>query len=335
MPSALCERYTVPASCTAEGPTLHPVAVPRSIEGVCEIETFGDPGPDPGLLIEVPHGATEDAHFLALRAQMNSTFPDDLIEFFRVNTDFGAPELARATAAAVAAGGGGGGGGRAGRTTIVVRGIVPRTLVDLNRALDSPNGGGMTPGLPPYVRRPEDHAKLAELWRAYQRTTAEAYDAVCGRGGIALALHTYAPRSVGIDSIGDDIVVQLRRAYEPATFETWPLRPPADLILPADGDGDGVTVHRGLVSALARRLTECGLETTESATYRLLPATIAHLHAAEYPGATACLEVRRDLVGDPWNPFVPSALDRRAIARIARAVADACLDAMLDPHRPR
>jgi hypothetical protein len=303
--------------------------LPRTLEGVVEVETFGDPGAEPALLIEVPHGATADAHFVALSRRLNSAFPEGLIEFFRVNTDFGAPELARSAAGAVAAGR----DGRPGRATVVVRGVVPRTLVDLNRDLDAPDGNGMTPGLPPYIRHPSDHATLVELWRSYQRAASAAYEVVCGRGGIALALHTYAPRTVGIDSIGDDIVVQLREAYEPETFERWPLRPEADLILPVDGDA--ASLHGGLASALRDRLVAAGVEITESATYRLVPATIAHRRAVEYPGATACVEIRRDLVGAPWKPFVPSEIDARATARIARAIADACLDAMLDPHRPR
>jgi hypothetical protein len=285
------------------------------------------------VLIEVPHGATEDAHFLAVHDRLRSKFPRDLIEFFRVNTDFGAPELARAVAEAVARPR----DGRPARPAVVVRGLVPRTLVDLNRALDAPDGAGMTPGLPPYVRHPEDHADLVALWRAYQERAAAAYDEVCGAGGVAIALHTYGPRSVGIDSIGDDIVERLRRAYEPETFETWPVRPEADLILPADGDR--ATVHRGLVDLLRRELTAVGVETTESATYRLVPATLAYAHAVVHPDATACLEIRRDLLGDPWRPFKPSTIDAVAIERLARPIADACLEtlstAMLDPHRPR
>ena len=306
--------------------------VPQTLAGVCEVERFGETGSRPGVLIEVPHGATEDAHFLAVRDRLRSEFPRDLIEFFRVNTDFGAPELARAVAAAVAEPR----GDRPACPAIVVRGLVPRTLVDLNRALDATDGG-MTPGLPPYVRHPEDHADLVALWRAYQARAAAAYDAVCGSGGIAIALHTYGPRSVGIETIGDDIVERLHRAYEPGTFETWPVRPEADLILPADGDH--AAVHGGLVDLLRTHLTDAGVETTASATYRLVPATLAHVHAVDHPGATACLEIRRDLLGDPWRPFEPSTVDAVAIARIARPIADACsgtlATAMLDPHRPR
>ena len=63
------------------------------------------------------------------------------------------------------------------------------------------------------------------------------------------------------------------------------------------------------------------------------------MESDDHPGATACLEIRRDLLGDPWRPFEPSTVDARAIARFARPIADACAGtlatAMLDPHRPR
>ena len=49
-------------------------------------------------LIEIPHGATRRAHFEALAPQLKSALPDGLIDFFFVNTDAGAPELAFALA---------------------------------------------------------------------------------------------------------------------------------------------------------------------------------------------------------------------------------------------
>jgi hypothetical protein len=296
--------------------------IPESLDGIVEIETHGDPGRGPGVLFEVPHGATDDAQFEAVLRRLHSEFPDNLVEFFRVNTDFGAPDLARAAARSVAAGR----DRRIGRFAVVIRGLVPRTFVDLNRDLDATESNGMTPGLPPYVRHPENHAALTELWLAYQAQAAEAYAAICGRGGIGLALHTYAPRSIALDVVGDDVVHRLRAAYACGTLETWPLRPEADLILPIDGDTS--KVHPGLVEALRRRLEARGVEVASSSTYRLVPATLAHRHALEYPGATACLEIRRDLVGAPWRPFDPSELDHAAVGQIGEAIAGACLDAL-------
>jgi hypothetical protein len=50
----------------------------------------------PDLLIEIPHGATRTADFQTLANQLRSPLPADLVDFFHVNTDTGAPELAGA-----------------------------------------------------------------------------------------------------------------------------------------------------------------------------------------------------------------------------------------------
>ncbi|MEI6129601.1 MAG: hypothetical protein WCR59_06000 [Planctomycetota bacterium] len=47
----------------------------------------------PQLLIEVPHGATRTEHFTTLAGWLHGDYPADLIDFFHVNTDVGAPEL--------------------------------------------------------------------------------------------------------------------------------------------------------------------------------------------------------------------------------------------------
>ena len=77
----------------------------ESIQGVCEIEEFAAHGAGRDrkparLLIEVPHGATTATHFAALRRRLRGSYPDDLREFYFVNTDVGAPETARESAVA-------------------------------------------------------------------------------------------------------------------------------------------------------------------------------------------------------------------------------------------
>ena len=57
----------------------------------------------PDLLVEIPHGATRAAHFDALASELVGPFPDDLRDFFFVNTDVGAPEVGGALAARVVA----------------------------------------------------------------------------------------------------------------------------------------------------------------------------------------------------------------------------------------
>src|SRR3954469_16515842 len=95
-----------------------------SVPGVCTAELYGSGTPD--WLIEVPHGATSAGHYQRLRAELRGSLPDDLIDFFHVNTDSGAPEYARALAKELAAD----------RTVLVLISEIPRTFVDCNRVLD-------------------------------------------------------------------------------------------------------------------------------------------------------------------------------------------------------
>ena len=55
-------------------------------------------GAAPDLIVEVPHGATATTDFTSLAAQLASPLPASLVDFFHVNTDAGAPELALAVA---------------------------------------------------------------------------------------------------------------------------------------------------------------------------------------------------------------------------------------------
>ncbi|MCC7110979.1 MAG: hypothetical protein IT382_16925, partial [Deltaproteobacteria bacterium] len=74
------------------------MALPGSIEGVVDVQQVrgarARPGAAADLLLEVPHGATRAHHFAALKGQLKGPFPDDLLDFFFVNTDVGAPEAA-------------------------------------------------------------------------------------------------------------------------------------------------------------------------------------------------------------------------------------------------
>src|SRR5262245_41489222 len=107
---------------------------PRPVPGVCETTLLrgaaARDGAVPGLVIEVPHGATRAAHFDALRAELAGPFADDLRDFFFVNTDVGAPETALEIARRVVA-------ADSARTVLVIRCLVPRTFVDCNRIVDA------------------------------------------------------------------------------------------------------------------------------------------------------------------------------------------------------
>lgn len=282
---------------------------------IAESVRLGPAGEPADLLIEVPHGATARRHFDELAARLAGPLPDDLAAFFHVNTDEGAPELAAEVARALAG---------AWRVR-VVRALVPRTLIDVNRVVEGEVAAGMTAGLPAYLRDPADRALLLDLHARYTALAADAYAETCGAGGLALALHTYAPRSVEVE-IGDDVVAALRAAYRPAALGRWRLRPEIDLITRAP-DGEDLS-PRALADELAAGLRDAGWEVAENSTYTLHPASTGHRHARRWPGRVLCVEVRRDLLGDPWIPFEPSPIDAAAVARLAAPLA-AALDRAL------
>jgi hypothetical protein len=128
-------------------------------------------GPD--LVIEIPHGATATSDFTALAARMQGRLPEDLVDFFHVNTDCGAPELAVAVAERVVA-------DDPERAVTILRCRIPRTLVDCNRVLDLDRAqyeaGNVAPGMFPWVTEEADTIALRGLYERYVDTVAAALD---------------------------------------------------------------------------------------------------------------------------------------------------------------
>lgn len=306
--------------------TVHQ-ALPRSLADVYQIEVVRAPGAPaeapPGLLIEVPHGATRARHFAATRRRLRGDFPDDLEEFFHVNTDVGSVECARHVARMVTRE-----DDAAVRAVVILRGLVARTFIDLNRVIagapKSDLDQGLTPGLPAYLGRADDVETLREMHAAYQTAAAGVYESVCGAGGRAVILHTYAPRSVRIDRVDGKIVSALRRAYEPAVWRRWELRPEVDLITAA-ADGRRLAPE-ALVRRLRERYREIGVEAAESSTYRLHQGTLGYVHSARHPGRVLCMEIRRDLLVERFTPFVEMSVSDRKARRMAAPIAAALLD---------
>jgi hypothetical protein len=173
----------------------------------------------------------------------------------------------------------------------------------------------MTPAVPEYVRDREDVQLLTRMHGDYQVVTREAYDEVCGSGGLALNLHTYAPRSVHIDRIDDRIVEVLREAYRPGRFEEWEPRPDIDLIS-EDPEGRRLAPP-GLVSRVKREYEAIGIEATENATYRLHAETMSYVHASAHGGRVFCIEINRGLLADPFVPFREMRVAQATAARMA------------------
>lgn len=270
------------------------------------------------LLFEIPHGATETSDFTELAALIQSPLPKNLIDFFYVNTDVGAFELAIASARELLK-------IHPHWTIDVLRSRIPRTFIDCNRRIDSApeafKEGGVTPGLMPWIQAPEDLALLHERYNAYLDMVHSATAQLTPNGSTVL-LHTFSPRTVGVE-VDEKIVENLHRAYEPEIFQTWPLRPEFEII---DRDADGIEhTPAHLKKAFRKELASAGWNLEESSTYPLHPSTIAHQHAIDRPGRVLCIEVRRDLLANPFDPFAemfiaPEKVDAVA-APFSRALA--------------
>ncbi|HGG58038.1 MAG TPA: hypothetical protein ENK31_09615, partial [Nannocystis exedens] len=205
----------------------------RSIPGICDLtwlQPRGDLGhrdeQAPRLLIEIPHGATERSDYETYAAELRSVLPADLEEFFFVNTDIGAPECALKIAEELVS-------TASSLGVLIIRSRIPRTFIDCNRVIAGTPGitiDGLTPALASYVEEPADRQLLESRHRRYHDLVASAYELICGNGGLALQLHSYAPRSVEIEEIDRDIVRKLRWAYTPEIYKRWRRRPDIDVI---------------------------------------------------------------------------------------------------------
>lgn len=291
----------------------------RAIPDIAHVERLdgpdADPSAPPALLVEVPHGADRRAHYDALRARLRGALPEDLHVFFHVNTDVGAWDYGRRVAERVIT-------ARGDRSALLVRCLVPRTFVDTNRiedAQDSLASGGMTAGVAPYVRDPDDVALLLAMHRAYVALIERAYDHVCGAGGLALSPHTYGPRTMGIAKIDDEIVRALRAAHEPEAWASWPVRPEIDLITrTAEGE---LLAPEGVAEALKEAYRALGHEAVEGGAYTLHPSTQGYRFAKRYPGQVLCLEIRRDLLVEAYTPFEEMRVRPEAADRFAAPIA--------------
>jgi hypothetical protein len=292
----------------------------ESREGVATVEVLrgarAATDETPSLLVEVPHGADEAAHFDGLRARLRGACPAGLEAFFWVNTDVGAWAYGRATARLFVE-------ANPTMTALVVRCLLPRTFVDCNRVASTVGGnlaaGGLTACIPSYVHDAEDRALLLSLHAEYVALARAAYEQVAGRGGLALVPHTYQPRSLGIDRVDDDIVSKLHAACDDGREETWPLRPEVDL-LTRDGDGKELS-PAGAERALLTRFKAAGFAPEVTRTYHLTAETVGYAFSVDYPGRVLCLEVRRDLLVRDWKPLAPKTVDEAKASRIAAVLA--------------
>ncbi len=273
----------------------------------------------PDLLLEVSHGATRAADFEALLRALRGPFPEDLREFFFVNTDVGAPEVALRVAERVVA-------ADPRRSAAVIRCLIPRTFVDCNRLIDVRTGprssaaGELTPGVHAWVRDPEDLRLLLARYGAYRALVESTCDLVCAQGGRAVMVHSYAPRSVDVPVDGR-IVEHLRAAYAPERLESWPLRSPVDLIVDTP-EGTRLASNE-LVERLRALFAAAGFEVALNGAYALHPGTLASVLAHRHRERTLCLELRRDLLVAEFTPFQEMSVDPAKVDRLAAPLAAA------------
>ncbi len=265
------------------------------------------------LVIEIPHGATETVDYTRVAAQLTSPLPANLVDFFHVNTDAGAPELAVAIAQQLVA-------AEPTRTVAIARCRIPRTFIDCNRRIDAApadfKAGKVTPGLMPWITTDADRELLRAAYDRYHQAVGE----VLGAEAAILMLHTYAPREVGVE-VDLDIVASLRRAYLPEVEPTWPLRPELDVISRAL---DGTSyAPAAVVEALRTALAADGIGVADGATYPLHPSTVGWDHTMAHPGRALCVEVRRDLLADPFEPFAQMKIGAAKVDRLAPAFVSA------------
>jgi predicted N-formylglutamate amidohydrolase len=270
------------------------------------------------LVIEIPHGATQTEDFTSFAAQLTSPLPDSLVDFFHVNTDAGAPELGSATARALVA-------AAPHRSVAIVCSRIPRTFIDCNRRLDASSAefkaGKVTPGLMPWITTPEDQALLRAAYDHYVALVRETVGELAADGAMLL-LHSYAPRTVDVE-VDLGIVQSLRAAYEPDVELTWPLRPEIDVIgKTLDGKNH---VPTAVVDALRHGMAAQDLTVADGETYPLHPSTLAYEHVMARPGRALCLEVRRDLLANPFQPFEQMTIAPAKVDRIAVPLAAALL----------
>jgi N-formylglutamate amidohydrolase len=270
-------------------------------------------------LLEIAHGATRAADFDDLAAALHGSFPEGLREFFFVNTDVGAPELARAVAGLLVT-------ARPECAVALVRCRIPRTFLDCNRRIARDTvarasaAGEMTPGLQPWVRDARDRELLLERYFAYRELVSSAFAEVLALGGVTTFVHTYAPRSIDV-AVDDEIARRLREAYAPGRIETWPLRSQVDLIT---ADPEGVELaQRELAEGAEHEFEAAGFEVSRNTAYPLHPVTLAHELTSQRPASALCLEVRRDLLVPEFVPFVELATDPAKVARAAAPLARA------------
>ncbi|NIM61215.1 MAG: hypothetical protein GTO30_06025 [Acidobacteria bacterium] len=298
---------------------------PTSVAGVCNTGIVSGAEADlqamPDLLIEIPHGATRLLHYESFRGLLKGDYPDDLIKFFYVNTDVGAPETAVAIARGLLK-------QHPDLKIRILRSLVPRTFVDCNREPGSPGDGStnLTPHVPHYVTDPVDIDTVTAYHQSYVAQAERAYAEVCGNGGQALILHTYAPRTVDVGMVDGNVVEQLADAWLPRNRRKWAKRPDVDLITTTP-DGQSLAAP-DLVEDVRRHYESIKIDVGENETYRLHPETMGLRWSREYPQRVLCIELNRQRLVRKWAPLEPLEVMPKRVEKMAKPLIAAVAESL-------
>lgn len=305
----------------------------QSIPYVCDVSLFSGPtappGAPPDIFIELPHGATRLAHLQQTKT-MASQYPGDEHDlFFLANTDQGSPEYATELAKQLTSPEAWQDQTKAKRASslriLMVRSLLPRAILDVNRVWHSEEdavAAGLTRGVPDFITNENDLARLREAFDRYHEVVSTGYAVICGIGGFALQLHTYAPRSVNPVE-GEYIVDTLRKAYDPQRECPWPKRPEVQLI--TTPPGGSFLSNAVFCDALENAYETAGVEIKRNDPFNLHPATMAHTYANQYKGQTLTMEISRSLLAETFNPFIEMTIDPQKAESLARPIAEAFL----------
>ena len=68
---------------------------------------------------------------------------------------------------------------------------------------------------------------------------------------------------------------------------------------------------------------EYDVSLADGESYPMHPSTLAFAHVTKWPGRVLCVEVRRDLLANPWTPFSQMTIGDEKCARLAGPFAEA------------
>ncbi len=312
----------------------------ESLPDICEVVVVNGPEVTektrPTLLFEIPHGATELSHleavcgllgcdvevcartFWGMTDQGVFAYSHRLAQFItdpawvehNCHAFFTQAQQERAQAQSSR------------RQVVLLRGILPRNLVDLNRAwlLQTQGERKFTGVLGDVVREAGTTQQAKALYDAYQALSDRAHADVCGRGGYAFQLHTYAPISVPVPQ-EKTVEEALEHAYRPEHYDTFPKRPIGQLIT-GRPDAEPLT-ERALVQRIQDMYARVALEIPENSPFALDPVLAPDARMHNHAGRVVGFELSRGALSPRFWPFAKMEVDPDKVDALVTPLAQA------------